>query len=91
MRQPGIDSSGEVVIYWWVPSFGGDWEVTTITEGVDPSLPRPTRTLSSHASAAGTLNLLGSDDEGAVVRASWNPGDGGVWALENLTSEGELV
>ncbi len=92
MNYAGINADGEVTIYWWVPSFGGMWEVSTITEDSPASMSRPTDSLSSHAADSdGTLNLFGTDETGDVIRASWQPGDGGAWTLENLSESAELI
>ena len=85
----GVNEQGEVVVYWWVPQFGGAWRVSTLTEAADDST-RITSALNAHASTASTLNVFGAAADGSVVRASWQPGDG-LWSLENLTETAERV
>ncbi len=81
----GVGDDGEITIYWWVPQFGGQWEISAISTQFDDAMPRPTGPLASHASPTGTLNVFGASADGEITRASWNPGDGGTWTGENLT------
>lgn len=87
MNYAGRDENGQIVIYWWVPSFGGQWSVSTITDIADFTIPRPSGQLTSLASSKGTLSLFGSSDNGDVIRAFWQPGQGGAWTLENLSAD----
>ena len=85
----GVNEQGEIVVYWWVPQFGGQWRISTLTEAADDST-RITSALNAHASSASTLNVFGAAADGSVVRASWQPGDG-QWGLENLTEVADRV
>ncbi len=83
----GLRGDGEVVVYWWVPGFTG-WLVDALTEDVSQSTPRPTGTLTSHASDAGTLSIQGVSENAEVVRLFWKvPPAPDAWTLENLTDE----
>ncbi len=89
MNYAGLDENNQIVIYWWVPEFGGQWTSSVITSAEDIAVPRPSGDLTSIASAAGTLAIMGASDNGDVIRASWQPGQGGVWNLENLSQLAE--
>jgi len=91
MNYAGLDENNQIVIYWWVPAFGGQWTTSTITDIGDFSIPRPTGQLTSLASDAGTLSILGSSANGDVVRASWQADQGGDWLLENLSQDTQRI
>ena len=81
----GLDSAGDVRVYWWVPSFGGTWAISRLLPSSTPDESVPTGRLTSHASAAGTLNVFGTNSSGDVLRLAWQPGPGSAWTIENLT------
>ncbi len=87
MNYAGIDENNQIVIYWWVPAFGGEWVTSVITDVADFSIPRPTGQLTSLASGGGTLSILGASANGDVIRASWQASQGGDWLLENLSED----
>lgn len=80
---PG-EGGGNLALWWWVPEFGGQWQVAP---DVVPEA-EPLRTVgdgagvSSFTSAAGTTNVLGTSATGEVLRLSWRPGE--AWRAENL-------
>jgi hypothetical protein len=81
----GLDSTGDVRVYWWVPSFGGTWAISRLLPSTTPDASVPTGRLTSHASAAGTLNVFGTNASGDLLRLAWQPGTGSAWAVENLS------
>ncbi len=84
MNYAGVNSQGDLVIYWWVPSFGGQWLVSQITDGAADNAYDPQSAVSSFVSTDGTLNVVGADSEGDVLRSSWQPGDAD-WGTEVLS------
>jgi len=84
MNFAGLDADGEVVAYWWTP--GTPWTVSTLTGNLGSETIRPTSSLDSHVSDAGTMNIVGTDDDsGNVLRLWWTPNDDGRWKLNDLT------
>jgi len=81
----GLDSAGDVRVYWWVPSFGGTWAISRLLPSSTPDESVPTGRLTSHASGAGTLNVFGTNASGDLLRLAWQPGPGSAWAVENLS------
>lgn len=82
----GLDEQGRMIVYWWVPGFD-NWEVTPLELGGDPLLDRPIERIESYAGPDGSLNLMGVNRMGQVLRAHWAPQMD--WAIENLTMEVE--
>ena len=83
----GINADGEVAAYWWTPSTSA-WQVSPLTTGVPDTEPRPTASLTSHVSEDGAMNILGTSDEGDLVRVWWQPGSS-AWSLTNLTDSAQ--
>ena len=83
----GINADGEVAAYWWTP-FTSAWQVSPLTTGVPDTEPRPTASLTSHVSDDGAMNILGTSDEGDLVRVWWQPGSS-AWSLTNLTDSAQ--
>lgn len=81
----GLDSAGDVRVYWWVPSFEGTWAISRLLPSTTPDASVPTGRLTSHASSAGTLNVFGTNASGDLLRLAWQPGPGSAWAVENLS------
>jgi hypothetical protein len=83
----GVDESGEIVQYWWVPPSSPDedvWRVSPLTADMSSALRRPNAGhLTGMATASSSLNLIGSSDDGHIVRLWWSPTTD--WALEDLT------
>ncbi len=80
----GIDiDSGEAVVYWWAPALT-DWISEPLEFNKDPDDPLPSGRLLA-INNGDQLNLFGPADTGEVIRLYWNPGDGGIWGLQNLT------
>lgn len=85
MNYTGLNEAGEIVVYWWVPSFGGTWVVSDLTGGLPAEQPRPVTDLTAHASAQGTFNIFGAAANGDVVRTWWSPA-ANQWTLEDLSA-----
>jgi hypothetical protein len=78
----GIDGAGRVIIYWWAP--GQDlWTVTPISDLINGA-PLPIGRITGHATPTGSLNIVGADAGGHVVRYHWEIG--GSWAAEDITA-----
>ncbi len=83
----GVTPSGDLVNYWWVPGFDS-WLVTSISgASVDQGTPRIESGLSGIGSPSGTISLIGTSDNGDVVRYYWNPADGPTWHHENAREQ----
>lgn len=80
----GLNSEGEVTAYWWTPQTDR-WNVTPLTERFGENVARPAGLLTSHVSGIGTMNLLGSTNQGSLSRLWWTPNDDGLWKLTDLT------
>lgn len=81
----GLDVTGTVRVYWWVPSFGGQWAISRLLPQGTPQENVPTGALTSSSSTAGTLNVYGLNADGNVLRMSWQPGGVNIWNIEDLT------
>ncbi|MCA9298725.1 MAG: hypothetical protein KDA28_06640, partial [Phycisphaerales bacterium] len=92
----GVDATGDLNVYWWVPSEPGTWNISNLTSGFDAEVARPSGELTTIITPVGynrdqeVLNsetsILGHDSEtGDVIRAFWEPSFGGTWMLENVT------
>jgi predicted outer membrane repeat protein len=81
----GLDVTGTVRVYWWVPSFGGQWAISRLLPQGTPQESVPTGALTSSSSTAGTLNVYGLNADGNVLRMSWQPGGVNIWNIEDLT------
>ncbi len=90
MNYAGVNAEGDLIIYWWVPAFGGDWLVSQITDGGSVTGYDPTADVSSFVSPEGTLNVVGSGPQGDVLRSSWRPGDA-AWSTEVLSTIAEFI
>ncbi len=83
LNYAGLDAEGELTVYWWTPTLDL-WVVSPLIEGHAKGAVRPAGTLASHASMAGTLNILGVGPGGEVIRVHWAPGMDS-WISENLS------
>ncbi len=83
LNYAGLDGEGELTVYWWTPTLDL-WVVSPLIEGLPEGATRPTGRLASHASAVGTLNILGVGPGGEVIRVHWAPGMDS-WITENLS------
>ncbi len=79
----GIDASGNVSVTWWVPSFGGNWETSNLSQLYSgPSLSSVS--INSYTTSWGGLNITGLDSNGKIVVYWWAPGMD-VWQVSPLT------
>lgn len=81
----GLDANGKLVVYWWAPGLGGTWNISTLSDTVTGAIPIVGK-VTGVASPFGTINLVGADAVGNVLRYFWNTTDGGTWTMNNLTS-----
>lgn len=81
----GLAGDGTVMVYWWSPGLT-DWNVSPLLPDSIASDQRPTGTLTSSSSAAGTLNVYGTSATGDVLRMWWQPSGENVWAVDNLST-----
>lgn len=82
----GIDSdTGAPTVYWWTPGMI-DWiSEPIIVDGSGSPAAWAETTPLLPVIRGQEQNLLGTSDDGDVLRLSWNPGDT-LWTLENLTA-----
>lgn len=85
MNYVGLAASGQVVSYWWIPSFGATWETDDVTGSLPLTESRPVSELTAFASDIGTFNVLGSDSEGNVLRTWWDS-DADIWSIDNVSA-----
>ncbi len=79
----GVDASGDVTVSWWVPSFGGNWVNTNLTnEFGGPSMVGVS--ISSYVTPWGGLNIAGRDTNGKLSVYWWAPSMTN-WETANLT------
>ena len=79
----GVDASGDVTVSWWVPSFGGDWVNTNLTDQFSgPSMVGVST--SSYVTPWGGLNIAGRDTSGNLSVYWWAPGMEN-WEVANLS------
>jgi hypothetical protein len=83
MNYVGINSSGQVTVYWWTPV--RKWVVSLLVPATTPTESVPSGALTSTATSGGTLNVYGNNADGDVLRISWPKPDGAGWNIENLT------
>jgi VCBS repeat-containing protein len=81
----GLDADGEIIQYWWVPPPQPDqWNVTSLTDGLSPSIERYHGRLTGFATPDARLNVVGQSAAGHILRTWWSPTT--TWALEDLTA-----
>ncbi len=97
----GLDSSGNVVIYWWAPGmefiFGRDtWVAINMTEALNG--PRFVGQLDAYVTPWGGLNVAGRTADGQVYTYWWSPqlqaenlaaGRPDMWEIANITAAAE--
>lgn len=93
----GLNSSGDVVVYWWAPGmqfiFGEDtWVAINMT--MDLQGPRFVGQLDAYVTPWGGLNVAGRTEDGEVYTYWWSPqlqaenlaaGRADRWELANIT------
>lgn len=80
----GLDTQGEVVVYWWAPALlDTGWQVANLSDQIlNP--PLPVGKLTGNATGTGVLSVFGASQAGHVLRYHWEIG--GVWMAEDLTA-----
>lgn len=75
----GVDADGNVIVTWWVPSFGGDWVTSDLTAlRAGPALEPGS--VSTYVTSWGGTNIVGRDSDGNVAAYWWAPTLGpGQW------------
>ncbi len=85
----GVNSSGDVVVYWWSPALGeGNWSFLNMTQRF--SLPALVGQIDAFVSAGGGLNIVGVDGAGDLQQYWWKPGltpEPNRWRVRNLSDE----
>ncbi|MFG0243538.1 MAG: peptidylprolyl isomerase [Phycisphaerales bacterium JB054] len=81
----GTDSDGNVVVTWWVPSFGSDWVQSNLTDLRNgPQLAAGS--IATWVTPWGGTNILGRNINGDIVVYWWAPNLGpGQWNISNLS------
>jgi glucose/arabinose dehydrogenase len=69
----GLDAQGQVVVTWWVPQFGGNWEKNNLSQQFGHPGLKPGE-LTSYVTPWGGLNIAGLDQDGQLVIYWWSPG-----------------
>ena len=81
----GTDTTGDLVTTWWLPSFGGDWVKSDLTQLFNgPKLQAPSVT--SYVTPWDGTNIAGIEADGTVTVYWWAPGLGGTWAVTKLST-----
>lgn len=85
----GVNSSGDVIVYWWSPALGeGNWTFLNMTTRF--SLPKLVGQIDAFVSAGGGLNIVGVDGSGHLQQYWWKPGlspEPNRWRVRDLTTE----
>lgn len=80
----GLDSAtGEVQVYWWAPGMDA-WLVSSLSAAVGFDQPDPVTNVRGIAGPEGSLNVIGQDSIGKMIRYYWEPGMD-AWTVQNLT------
>ncbi len=82
----GLDEDGKLWVYWWTPAFGdGGWQyndlISALPAGTKPMVGQITGVTSTGA----TINLVGSAENGDVMRFSWNASDQLGWLADDVS------
>ncbi len=78
----GADESGDTVVAWWAPGFGGRWEKNNLTREFNFAKLRP-QSVSSFVTPWGGLNIAGLDDRGEVRVYWWSP-ESNTWRIDGI-------
>lgn len=85
----GVNSNGDVIVYWWSPALGdGNWTFLNMTRRFD--LPALVGQIDAFVSAGGGLNIVGVDPSGHLQQYWWKPGlspEPNRWRVRDLTTE----
>ena len=82
----GINTTGNLVATWWVPSFGPDWQQVDLTATIGAPQLTP-ESVTSFVAPWGALNVVGADaTTGDVLAYWWSPARTGMgWTYTSLT------
>ena len=81
----GTDAAGNVIVTWWIPSFGADWVQTDLT-GLKSGPTLATGSIATYVTPWGGTNILGRNTDGDLVAYWWSPTLGpGQWQITNLS------
>ncbi|MCA9300479.1 MAG: hypothetical protein KDA28_15520, partial [Phycisphaerales bacterium] len=80
----GLDDDGHVIVTWWVPAFGGDWNANDLT--TDFEAPVLTGgVLTSYYTSWDGMNYAGLNELGEVTIYWWVPQLAGSWEVSVVT------
>lgn len=81
---------GRLRVTWWVPSFGGKWVVSDLTQNADGvGLQLRPETTFGYTTPWGALNFGGLDHTGELVVFWWTPSRS-TWTPAELTQPGAI-
>ncbi len=69
----GADVQGKVSTTWWVPSFGGNWVTSNLTDAFGGPKLIPA-SMTSYVTPWGGTNIAGIEADGTVTIYWWSPG-----------------
>lgn len=78
----GLNSSNQVVVYWWAPGLS-NWETINMTTTF--SGPTFTGQLDAYVTPWGGLNIAGRTSDNKIYTYWWAPGLGGNWVVSNIS------
>lgn len=83
----GVNSNGDVIVYWWSPALGpGNWTFLNMTARFD--LPKLVGQIDAFVTPGGGLNIVGVDPEGHLQQYWWKPGlspEPNRWRVTDVT------
>ncbi len=80
----GINAAGHLQVTWWVPSFGGNWVNSDLTNNVSGPILDP-NSVSSYVSSWGGLNVTGLDQTTGKVKVYWWAPGMSSWSITTLS------
>ncbi len=81
----GIDTQGNISIVWWVPSFGGTWVASDLTDIVGGPALQPA-SLTGYGTSWNGMNYAGLDENGALYVYWWAPATN-TWRADRLIDQ----
>ena len=86
----GLDASGMLWSYWWVPDFASDpandyWRVEDLSDDFDSSSVQPRGPLTADVSSDGVITIYGVEEDADVVQIYWTSAAG--WRSQNISDE----
>lgn len=78
----GLNSSNQVVVYWWAPGLS-NWETINMTTTF--SGPTFSGQLDAYVTPWGGLNIAGRTSDNKIYTYWWAPGLGGNWVVSNIS------